>query len=129
MIPARCLAAARLAPNNIVAAAAATSTVGKRYVSESRYSGQKAGLQPQAAAEAPEGARPSATQMPNLLDIGMIINATLGFLITAAVIFFIIIKPYNALMARVKKAEPAPAPAGPSDEVKLLTEIRDALKK
>ena len=66
---------------------------------------------------------------PNMLDIGMIINATLGFLITAAVIFFIIIKPYNALMARVKKAEPAPEPAGPSDEVKLLTEIRDALKK
>jgi len=65
----------------------------------------------------------------NKLDLGMIINATLGFLITAAVIFFIIVKPYNALMARMVKAEPAPAPAGPSDEVKLLTEIRDALKR
>ena len=65
---------------------------------------------------------------PNMLDIGMIINAAIGFLITAAVIFFIIVKPYNALMAKVKKAEPAPAPAGPSDEVVLLTQIRDALK-
>lgn len=65
----------------------------------------------------------------NKLDLGMIINATLGFLITAAVIFFIIVKPYNALMARMVKAEPAPAPAGPSDEAKLLTEIRDALKR
>jgi large conductance mechanosensitive channel len=63
------------------------------------------------------------------LDIGGIIGAVVQFLITAAVIFFIIIKPYNMLMARMKKAEPAPAPAGPSEEVKLLTEIRDALKK
>jgi large conductance mechanosensitive channel len=63
------------------------------------------------------------------LDLGGIIGAFVQFIITAAVIFFVIIKPYNVLMARVKKAEVPPAPAGPSDEVKLLTEIRDALKK
>lgn len=63
-----------------------------------------------------------------IFDIGVVINAVLGFLITAAVIFFIIVKPYNMLMARVKKEEPAPAPAPPSDEVVLLKEIRDALK-
>jgi large conductance mechanosensitive channel len=63
------------------------------------------------------------------LDIGGIVGALVQFMITAAVIFFVIIKPYNILMARVKKAEAAPAPAGPSEEVKILTEIRDALKK
>lgn len=62
------------------------------------------------------------------LDLGSIIGAGIQFLITAAVIFFVIVKPYNLLMARVKKQEAA-APAGPSEEVKLLTEIRDALKR
>ena len=57
------------------------------------------------------------------------INSIIAFLITAAIIFFVIVKPANALMARLKKEEPAPPPAGPSDEVKLLTEIRDALNR
>ena len=68
-------------------------------------------------------------KIANMIDIGMIINALLGFLITAAVIFFVIVKPANALMAKMKKAEAdAPAPPTPED-VKLLTEIRDLLKK
>ena len=63
------------------------------------------------------------------LDIGMIINAVIGFLITAAVIFFVIVKPYNLLMAKVaRKEEPAAIPS-PSEEVLLLREIRDSLKK
>jgi large conductance mechanosensitive channel len=64
-----------------------------------------------------------------IFDLGLVINTIIGFLITAAVIFFVIVKPYNILMARVKKAEAPPAPAGPSAEVLLLQEIRDALKK
>ena len=61
-------------------------------------------------------------------DFGLILTAILMFLMTAAVIFFLIVKPANAFMARMKKAEPpAPAP-GPSAEEKLLTEIRDLLK-
>ena len=68
-------------------------------------------------------------KIANMIDIGMIINALLGFLITAAVAFFVIVKPANALMAKMKKAEAdAPAPPTPED-VKLLTEIRDLLKK
>lgn len=64
-----------------------------------------------------------------IFDIGVILSAIINFLITAAVIFFVIVKPTNALLARLKKDEPAPPPPGPSDEVKLLTEIRDALKR
>lgn len=68
-------------------------------------------------------------KIANMIDIGMIINALLGFLITAAVVFFVIVKPANALMARMKKAEAvAPPPPTPQD-VQLLTEIRDLLKK
>ncbi len=70
-------------------------------------------------------------ELPNMLDIGMVINAGIGFLITAAVVFFIIIKPMNKLIALTeKKKEEAPADPPPTPEdVKLLTEIRDLLKK
>jgi len=62
-------------------------------------------------------------------DIGMIVGAILGFLITAALIFFFIVKPANKLMAMMKKEEAAaPAPA-PAADIVLLTEIRDLLKK
>lgn len=65
----------------------------------------------------------------NMLDIGMIINALIGFLITSAVIFFVIVKPANKLMSLMKKEEAAAAPAAPSADIVLLTEIRDLLKK
>ena len=64
------------------------------------------------------------------LGIGNFINAGIAFLILAAVVFFLVVKPMNALMAMAKKkaeekpAEPAPIP----DDVKLLMEIRDLLK-
>lgn len=64
-----------------------------------------------------------------IFDLGLVINTIIGFLITSAVIFFVIVKPYNILMAGVAKAEAPPPSAGPSPEVILLTEIRDALKK
>lgn len=68
-------------------------------------------------------------KVPNMLDIGMVINALIGFLITAAVIFFLIVKPANKLLALMQKQEAAaPLPPVPED-VKLLTEIRDLLKK
>ena len=71
MLPAKCAAraAVRLVPNN---AAAATPLL-KRYVSESRYAGQKASLQPQATTEHGSGGeplRPAAAQMGNMLEIG-----------------------------------------------------------
>lgn len=65
---------------------------------------------------------------PNMLDIGMVINSVIGFLITAAVIFFVIVKPVNTLLAKMKKEEAVAPPAAPGADIVLLTEIRDLLK-
>ena len=63
------------------------------------------------------------------IKYGSFIQAIVNFLLIAIVIF-LLVKGINKM--RRKKEEPAPAPAAPpepSEEVKLLTEIRDALKK
>ena len=75
------------------------------------------------------GTDPNVTLKLGIFDIGLIINAIIGFLITAAVIFFVIVKPMNKLIAlTAKKEEAAPPPPTPAD-IQLLTEIRDLLKK
>ncbi len=61
------------------------------------------------------------------IGIGSFINAVISFLITAGVIYFIIVKPFQALMAKFYPPPPAGEP--PVTEVQLLTEIRDQLKK
>lgn len=58
-----------------------------------------------------------------LLSYGKFIQVTLNFVIVAFVIF-LVVKGMNA----VKKKEEA-APAAPSNQEKLLAEIRDLLKK
>jgi large conductance mechanosensitive channel len=58
-----------------------------------------------------------------VLAWGNFITITINFLIIAFVLF-LCIKGIN----RLKKEEPGPPPPGPSKEVQLLTEIRDALK-
>lgn len=67
-------------------------------------------------------------QVANLIDFNVILNSVINFIITAAVIFFVIVKPANKLMSMMKKEEAA-APPPPPEDVKLLTEIRDLLKK
>ena len=65
------------------------------------------------------------------LGIGNFISAVINFLIIALVLFFIM-KAANKAAEMTKKKEEeaaAAAPAEPSEEVKLLTEIRDALAK
>ena len=57
------------------------------------------------------------------IGLGEFINALIQFAIVAFAIF-LVVKAINA----ARRPEPAPAPAGPSEEVKLLTEIRDALR-
>jgi large conductance mechanosensitive channel len=59
-----------------------------------------------------------------VLAWGSFLTIGINFLIVAWVLF-LCIKGINKL----KSPEPPPAPSGPSPEVQLLTEIRDALKK
>jgi large conductance mechanosensitive channel len=64
------------------------------------------------------------------LDIGSIIGSVVSFLITAAVVFFIIVKPMNSLVnlsVKNKELDDAPPPPTP-DDILLLQEIRDLLK-
>ena len=67
---------------------------------------------------------------PNTLNYGSFISAVINFLILALVVFCIV-KTVNSAMEKVKKKEEAapPPPPEPSAEEKLLTEIRDLLKK
>ena len=79
------------------------------------------------------GGKPDVKWLVNFrgadFDLGGVISAGLGFLITAAVVFFVIIKPVNHLMAMMKAKEAAAPPPGPTPTEVLLTEIRDALVK
>lgn len=67
----------------------------------------------------------AAAQAANapVIRYGLFINTLLDFIIVAFAIF-LLVRAIN----RLKKAEPAPAPPGPSAEEKLLGEIRDLLK-
>lgn len=60
------------------------------------------------------------------LNYGDFITAIINFIILAFVLF-LIIKGMNKIMALGKKKEEEAAPAEPSAEEKLLTEIRDLL--
>ena len=62
-----------------------------------------------------------------VLTYGNFISAIITFIIVAFVLFMIV-KGMNKAMAQMKEEEEA-APDEPSDEVKLLTEIRDSLSK
>jgi large conductance mechanosensitive channel len=55
---------------------------------------------------------------------GAFVTVAIEFLVVAFVMF-LVIKSIN----KMKREEPAPPPPGPSNEEKLLTEIRDALKR
>lgn len=54
------------------------------------------------------------------------VNALIAFLITAGVVYFVFVLPMNRLNERRARRVGVP-PAAVSDEVRLLTEIRDAL--
>ena len=61
------------------------------------------------------------------MDFAAIINALIVFLLTAAVVYFVIVVPLNKVNERMgygKEEEEAPA-----EDVALLTEIRDLLAR
>src|SRR6185312_16555576 len=53
---------------------------------------------------------------------GDFLNALIAFLIVASTIYFFVVVPVNKLVSRFKKP---PAPGEPSEDIKLLREIRD----
>ncbi|HEX4085729.1 MAG TPA: large conductance mechanosensitive channel protein MscL [Chthoniobacteraceae bacterium] len=61
--------------------------------------------------------------------IGDFANTVISFLILATVVFFLIVKPMNALMAKINKPVPPPDAPPPAEDIVLLREIRDALAK
>lgn len=62
-----------------------------------------------------------------MINYGTFINTIITFIIVSAAIFFVV-KSYNRFMKK-EEVKPEPAPAKPSKEEILLTEIRDLLKK
>lgn len=60
-----------------------------------------------------------------IFDVGLVINAIIGLLITGAVLFFVFVKPMNKLQKK-EQAAPTIVPP-PSKEEILLAEIRDAI--
>jgi len=65
------------------------------------------------------------------VDLGAFLNALIAFLCVAVAVYFMIVVPMKKVQEATKKREAAApaAPPEPSEEVKLLREIRDSLKK
>ena len=59
---------------------------------------------------------------------GAFLNTVIAFVIISAAIFFLVVKPINALMAR-RKAGLEPEPEAVPEDVVLLGEIRDLLRE
>jgi large conductance mechanosensitive channel len=57
---------------------------------------------------------------------GDFVTALITFVSIAAAVFFLIVKPSQIILARLRKNNDEP-PTEPSEEVVLLTQIRDAL--
>lgn len=69
------------------------------------------------------------TLRDSIFKYGLVLDAIIRFMSVAGVVFFIIVKPMQAIAARRASGEEEPVddtPA-PSDEALLLTEIRDLL--
>ncbi|GAA3796470.1 large conductance mechanosensitive channel protein MscL [Cellulomonas soli] len=64
--------------------------------------------------------------LPTTISLGVVINALVTFLGTAAAVYFLIVVPLNHLAERRKRGL-EPEPAAPAEDVRLLTEIRDLL--
>ena len=64
----------------------------------------------------------------SIILYGSFVTALIKFLAIALGVFFFIVKPYKAYQDR-KAAEEEETPAEPSDDIKLLTDIRDLLRR
>ncbi len=57
------------------------------------------------------------------LRLGLVLSALVNFVVKAAVVYFLVVRPFRSLAARFTQA------AAPAPDVVLLTEIRDLLKR
>ncbi|GAA5021596.1 large conductance mechanosensitive channel protein MscL [Terrabacter aeriphilus] len=64
---------------------------------------------------------------PEGVSVGLFLTQLVTFVIVAAAVYFIVVVPMNRLAALRKKGV-EPEPEAPSEEVILLTEIRDSLR-
>ena len=62
-------------------------------------------------------------------DWAAFLNAIIYFLIVAAVLYFLIVLPVNRINARRHRAETEVTPFPEAEDILLLKEIRDLLKK
>ena len=63
------------------------------------------------------------------IRIGSFITALITFVMIGAAVFFFIIKPYKAVMAKAEGPAEEEAPEPDAEDVVLLREIRDALQR
>jgi large conductance mechanosensitive channel len=63
-----------------------------------------------------------------VLDFGAVITAIINFLIVAAVVYFLVVTPMNALAERRRRGQ-EPEPQAPAEDIVLLQEIRDLLRQ
>jgi len=74
----------------------------------------------------PDFGRAGFTVNGSKIVYGSTVTALIQFLIVAAAIYFVVVLPMQAMARRRGVEEESP---GPSDEVVLLTDIRDALRE
>lgn len=63
------------------------------------------------------------------IDLGMVINAAMAFLITSTVLYFIVIVPVNRIRALIRQDNLDPSQNLEPAEVNLLREILEELRK
>lgn len=61
-----------------------------------------------------------------VFDWAAFLNACIAFLLTALALYFLVVLPMNKLAERRKRGE-EPEPEAPADDIRLLSEIRDAI--
>jgi large conductance mechanosensitive channel len=62
------------------------------------------------------------------ISVGIFFTALLSFVLTAAVVYWLVVIPYNKIDARLKKAQAQTEAAPGVTSEDLLTEIRDLLR-
>jgi large conductance mechanosensitive channel len=62
------------------------------------------------------------------VDVGALITALINFAIIAAAVYFLVVVPVTKLMQRRSRGEEPPVET-PSEDIVLLTEIRDLLSQ